>query len=119
MVTFNLPFPPSSNSLFKNSSGRGKRPRTAPYLEWIIAAGWELKLQRVCPQLGPVKLTYELQNDARGQALWDYANREKATTDLLVAHGIIEADHRQIVKELSVKGTDEPVGVRITIEKVP
>lgn len=65
---------------------------------------------------GPVKLTYELQDDARGARLWDYANREKAVTDLLVEHGIIEADHRQIVKELAIKGTAETVGVRVTIE---
>lgn len=65
---------------------------------------------------GPVKLIYELQNDAKGASLWDYTNREKAVTDLLVEHGIIEADHRLIVKEVSCKGTDDRVGVRITIE---
>jgi hypothetical protein len=68
---------------------------------------------------GPVKLLYELQNDARGQRLWDYANREKAVTDLLVTHGIIEADHRLIVKSVTSCGTDLPVGVRVTIEPYP
>jgi len=71
----------------------------------------------VLPIKGPVKLTCELQNDARGpNKLWDYANREKAPVDLLVAHGIIEADHRGIVKEITCKGTDDPVGIRISIE---
>ena len=64
---------------------------------------------------GPVKLTYELQDDARGMRLWDYANREKAVTDLLVEHGIIEADHRLIVKELTIRGTDQIVGIEVTI----
>jgi Holliday junction resolvase RusA-like endonuclease len=93
-----------------------KRPKSKRYLEWITEAGWELKSQRVIPTRGPVKLTYELYNHARGLSKWDYANREKAVTDLLVEHGIIEADHRLIVKELTAKGTDDPVGVRVTIE---
>jgi len=92
-----------------------KRPRTKRYLEWLHTAGWELKAQRVWPTRGPVELTYELQNDAKGASLWDYANREKAVTDLLVEHGIIEADHRLIVKKVTVMGTDEPVGIRVTV----
>jgi len=93
-----------------------KRPKTKRYLKWITEAGWQLKIQRVLPTRGPVKLTYELYNEAKGASnLWDYANREKAVTDLLVEHGIIEADHRLIVKELTVKGTDDPIGIRITI----
>jgi len=95
-----------------------KRPKTKRYLEWITEAGWQLKIQRVLPTRGPVKLTYELYNGAKGaSSLWDYANREKATTDLLVEHGIIEADHRLIVKELTIKGTDDPIGIRVTIEQ--
>jgi len=92
-----------------------KRPKTKGYLAWIVEAGWELKIQKVIPLRGPVKLTYELQNDAKGLSLWDYANREQAVTDLLVEHGIIEADHRLIVKEVSCKGTDDLVGVRVII----
>ncbi len=93
-----------------------KRPKSKRYLEWITEAGWQLKIQRVLPTRGPVKLTYELYNEAKGASrLWDYANREKAVTDLLVEHGIIEADHRLIVRELTVKGTDDPVGIRITV----
>ena len=74
-----------------------------------------LKSQKVPKVTGPVKLLYELQSDAMGNVLWDYANREKAVTDLLVSHGVIEADHRLIVKEVTVRGTDQPVGIRITI----
>ena len=118
MTTFTLPFPPSTNNLYRNApKPHMKRPKTAGYLAWITEAGWQLKIQKVVPVRGPVKLTYELQNDAKGPSkLWDYANREKAVTDLLVEHGIIEADHRLIVKEVSCKGTDDPVGIRITIE---
>jgi Holliday junction resolvase RusA-like endonuclease len=116
MTVFCLPFPPSVNSLYRNApKPHMKRPKTKRYLEWITEAGWELKAQRVIPTRGPVKLTYELYNNAKGLRKWDYANREKAVTDLLVEHGIIEADHRLIVKELTVKGTDEIVGVRVTI----
>lgn len=74
-----------------------------------------LKSQKVPKIIGPVKLLYELQSDAMGNVLWDYANREKAVTDLLVSHGVIEADHRLIVKEVTVRGCDQPVGVRITV----
>ena len=118
MVSFNLPFPPSANSLFRNApKPHMKRPKTKQYLEWLQSAGWELKIQKVIPVRGPVKLLYELQNDAKGpNRLWDYANREKAVTDLLVEHGIIEADHRLIVKAVTCCGIDLPVGVRITIE---
>lgn len=113
---FTLPFPPSSNGLFRNNSRGGKRPRTKAYLEWITEAGWSLNIQRVIPVRGPVKLLYELQNDARGpNKLWDYMNREKAVTDLLVEHGIIEADHRKIVRSFTVEGTDDPIGIRVTI----
>ena len=117
MIRFTLPFPPSANSLFRNApKPHMKRPKSKRYLEWITEAGWQLKIQRVLPTRGPVKLTYELYNEAKGASrLWDYANREKAVTDLLVEHGIIEADHRLIVRELTVKGTDDPVGIRITV----
>ena len=116
MIVFTLPFPPSANNLYRNApKPHMKRPKTKAYLAWIVEAGWELKIQKVVPVRGPVKLTYELQNDAKGLSLWDYANREKATTDLLVEHGIIEADHRLIVKEVSCKGTDDLVGIRVTI----
>ncbi len=115
-TTFTLPFPPSTNNLYRNApKPHMKRPKTKGYLAWIVEAGWELKIQKVIPLRGPVKLTYELQNDAKGLSLWDYANREKAVTDLLVEHGIIEADHRLIVKEVSCKGTDDLVGVRVII----
>jgi Holliday junction resolvase RusA-like endonuclease len=93
-----------------------KRPKSKQYLQWFVTAGWELRFQAVPQTKGPVKLTYELQNDAVGpNRRWDYANREKAVTDLLVQHSIIERDDRFIVKELTVKGIDEPVGVRVTI----
>jgi len=115
MIKFCLPFPPSSNTLFRNGGFKGKRPKTKRYLEWIVEAGWRLKELHVKPISGPVKIIYELQNDARGNALWDYANREKAVTDLLVEHGIIEADHRLILKSVECRGSDEIEGVSITI----
>lgn len=118
MTSFTLSFPPSSNSLFRNNSskkGFGKRHKTSTYLKWITEAGWQLKEQRVIPLRGAVELLYELQNDASGKRLWDYTNREKAVTDLLVEHGIIEADHRLILKKVTCCGTDDQVGVRVTI----
>ena len=115
-VVFTLPFPPSSNSLFRNApKPHMKRPKTKGYLSWLQSAGWQLKIQRVSAVKGPVKLTYELYNSARGpNKLWDYANREKACTDLLVEHGIIEADSQKCLRRLVMEWADIN-GIRITI----
>ncbi len=118
MSMFYLPFPPTVNQLYRNPPRpHMKRPKTKQYLSWIKEAGVELAMQRIKPIRGPVRIVYELQDDASGKnVLWDYANREKALTDLLVEHRIIEADHRKIVKELTVRGTKNKIGVRVMIE---
>lgn len=38
--------PPGTNNLFRNVAGKGRR-KTAPYVTWLNAAGWEVKAQRV------------------------------------------------------------------------
>lgn len=112
---FDLPFPPSSNNLFVNGKrGRFRSPR---YDSWITHAGGEIMRQRPSKFSGPVNLSYEFQ-EGRDNRRRDLGNLEKATTDLLVAHRIIEADDGSIVRKINLAWSAEVEGVRVTIEQV-
>ena len=82
-----LPVPPSVNALFFNKS-KGGRGKADPYKAWIVAAGWQLKLQRPIPVLGRYTLLIRLPQSLQG----DIDNRIKAVSDLLVKHEIVEDD---------------------------
>lgn len=110
-ITFTLPFPPSVNGLWAN--GRSGRYRTQNYDEWIKEAGWELKRQHPAKLKGPVALNYVFQ-DEKDKRKRDLGNLEKATTDLLVEHGIIEADDHTIVRRISL-AWGQVDGVCVTI----
>ena len=114
MVTLTLPkIPPSVNNLFINVGKR--RIVSQRYDEWRQLAGWELQRQRPEKVTGPVRLSYEFGEPDRRKR--DLGNLEKAATDLLVAHGVIEADDNSVVREIRL--TWAPVeGVRITIEPI-
>lgn len=107
-----LPFPISVNALYVNSShGRHDSQR---YATWKQEAGWELNRQRPVRVKGPVELLYEVQ-DGKDNRRRDICNLEKGVTDLLVTHGVIEADHDLIVREVRMKWAKDVVGVRVTI----
>lgn len=112
-VTFILPLPPSSNSLFANSK-RGGRFRTQKYDSWIMEAGAEINRQRPAKLVGPVTLKYEFKEPSGRK--FDLGNREKAATDLLVTHRIIQADDNTIVRGIDLRWADDIEGVRVTIE---
>jgi Holliday junction resolvase RusA-like endonuclease len=113
LTVINLPFPPSTNGLFFNT---GKsRARTQNYDSWIQAAGAEIMRQRPKKVSGPVILTFELQ-EGQDNRRRDVSNRIKAAEDLLVKHGIIEADHDLIVRKVTALWTSDVEGVRVTIE---
>lgn len=113
MITLSLPWPPSVNNLFINTK-RG-RIRSQKYDEWIQLAGWELQKQKAPRITGPVSLSYAFGPPDKRKR--DLGNLEKAPTDLLVSHGVIEADHGHIVKEIRLSwGNVE--GVKVTISKV-
>jgi len=92
LISLSLPYPPSTNELFRNVPRKG-RVKTQRYLTWIQAAGNEVNAQR--PQQaethigGPVEIviTVERRNNRR-----DLDNCVKAIIDLLVAHGAIDDD---------------------------
>lgn len=108
---FTLPFPPSVNGLFINT--RHGRARSSKYDQWVQEAGWELKRQRPSKFKGPVVLFYNLQ-EVRDKRKRDLGNLEKAVTDLLVTHQVIEADDSTIVREIHMCW-DDTVGYGIRV----
>lgn len=115
MVVVTLPFPVSTNHLFSNGkAGRFKSPR---YEKWLQEAGYELMVQRPARTKGPVILSCLVQDNRDGRKR-DITNLIKAPEDLLVKHGIIEADDHTIVREVSLKWSKDVQGIQITIQPV-
>ena len=114
MTVIDLPFPPSVNNLFINVK-RG-RIRSQKYEDWIQEAGWLLACQRPAKCVGPVALFFEFcEPDKRKR---DLDNLLKAPQDLLVKHGIIEADDCSIVRSVHASWSEAVGGCRITIEQL-
>ncbi len=117
-VVISLPMPPSTNNLFFNarpspSAGWGGRTRTPEYVAWVKEAGTILASQRPPQVLGKVSLLIEVQ-EPETKRRQDVANREKAVTDLLVTHRVIEGDDQRFVREITMRWA--PVdGVRATV----
>lgn len=110
-VVINLPLPPTTNNLF---AGTGKRRyRTSEYNAWIKEAGWRLNTQRPLQTRGAVSLLIEVEEPKTARHT-DLANREKACTDLLVKHLVIQGDDQRYVRELNMRWADIQ-GVRVTI----
>lgn len=86
MVVLNLPKPPSVNALYRNVPKVG-RVKTAAYKAWEKEAGWLLKSQRPQPVHGAYRLLALI-----GPTRADIGNLEKALSDLLQAHGVIDND---------------------------
>ena len=107
--TIDLPRPPpSANNLFPTGKNR-RRYRSADYEAWLFEAGYALEKQKPPEFIGPVRLEYEFK---RGRV--DLGNLEKATTDLLVKHGVIQGDSPKYVGNIHLRFADV-VGARITI----
>lgn len=115
MTVLNLPFPPSVNNLFVN--GKFGRFRSQKYDSWIMEAGNEILRQRPRKVAGPVILSFEFQ-EGRDNRKRDISNLIKAPEDLLVKHGIIEADDGSIVREIKLKWSAEVEGVRVTVVSI-
>jgi crossover junction endodeoxyribonuclease RusA len=112
MTVFTLPFPISVNAMF--ADGKTRRHKSQRYADWIAEAGYALKSQRPRPVTGPVTLLYEVQEGKDGRRR-DLGNLEKGVTDLLVDHGVIEADHDRVVREIRLIWNKYVVGVRVTV----
>jgi Holliday junction resolvase RusA-like endonuclease len=123
VIVLELPLPPSTNDLFANVSreqraaarARGMnlpgRVRTKNYNAWIKEAGWMLKAQRQKPVKGPVNIEYFVCIDAKA----DLGNLEKAATDLLVSHGMIEGDDPSVVKRIVMQWSEDVPALRLCV----
>jgi hypothetical protein len=96
-MTFDLPMPPTSNSMFATVTIKGKPRRitTREYKAWRKLAGDALGAQYAAYGAPSVHKPVELHIRLNLNYQSDIANREKAITDLLVA-GIDMPDDRYI-----------------------
>ena len=106
-----LPFPPSTNRLWRVVDGRAICSKS--YREWIEAAGAELMSQRPRKHQGPVAVSIRVgMPDGRKR---DLDNLQKACLDLLRRHGVIEDDHSEILPDLSISIGEGFVGARVEV----
>lgn len=70
-----------------------------------------LEMQKPKAIKGPVSVEYQVEDKDRG----DLANYEKAVTDLLVYHGMIEGDGREVVRRIAMDWA-QIEGVRVTVK---
>lgn len=111
MIVLNLPIPVSVNALFFNA--KKGRVRTDKYNAWRTEAGWMLKEQRQKPIPGPVALALEVKDEGR----FDLSNMMKSVEDLLVLHGMIEGDGRDVVRKITMEWADIK-GCRVTVQSM-
>ena len=78
--------PTSVNSLYVNRNGRKK---TEKYKTWLAQVGLHMNGYRTIS--GPVRVEYVIKRHADKRKR-DLGNYEKAMSDLLVRHGIIDDD---------------------------
>lgn len=111
VVNLALPLPPSTNELYRNRTkqeiANGKamgialrgRARTERYKTWARAAGNAL----IAAKPGRIEGRYSLTITIAETARMDLGNAEKALSDLLVKHGVVDDDYkaRRILLERS------------------
>lgn len=115
MTIITLPFPVSVNAMF--ADGKTRRYQSQKYQDWILEAGYVLNRQNPKPVKGRVAIRYDLQ-EVDDRWLRDCFNFEKGVTDLLVTHGVIEADHRKVLRGGEIWWHPHVEGIRVTIEPI-
>lgn len=115
-LAFDLPMPPSVNSMFKNVPGKG-RVRTKKYKAWAHEAGWMLIAQRNRTKrhhnclTGPIAIDVAAYKPASKKR--DLDNILKAICDLLTNTKTI-ADDSQIVA-INARWVDAGVPCTVTV----
>jgi crossover junction endodeoxyribonuclease RusA len=111
--TFTLDWPPSTNRLWRNLSGRTILSEEAR--AWTKTASLQLMAMRARPMQWPVELGIELSPPTKRK--FDLSNRVKIVEDILVHNSIIPDDNSQIIKRLIVERGEGFTGVRVTISE--
>ena len=112
MTPITLPFPVSVHEVFRKHNGRHL---SESYRQWRDIAGWQLVGQKPQRHVGPVSILIELR--APDKRRRDADNYIKAPLDLLVSHGIIEADDNQTVRQVSAAWVESGEPCSITIKR--
>ena len=104
-LSFELDFPAGSGS--------------AAHADWLTRAGWRLAANRPDRMPGPVTLALHYEERAGRR---DLAGLVQPVVDVLVKHGVIDGDHRSVLRSVTAgwggEGASDVKGVRVTISRV-
>lgn len=114
MTIITLPAPPSANRLWRSTCRRVYRAQG--YVKWLREAGWTLRAQH--PGRIPGDYAMRLLACPKDKRKRDLDNLLKATSDLLVAAGVVDEDSRcRVIEAAWVDETECPKGsIRVAIE---
>jgi Holliday junction resolvase RusA-like endonuclease len=108
-VTLTLPMPPSTNTLWKNVAGGGRR-RTSGYNAWYEEAGWAVNRQKPGKIRGPYSVSIRVPAAMRA----DVDNAIKPIIDLLVKMGVTGDDKE--MQAVSIRRDPDAKAVHLTVE---
>lgn len=111
-VLLALSFPPSVNNLFANVAHG--RVITKQYREWREENGWRIAAAKPRRVAGPVTIELSFE-DRPGRR--DLDNLLKPVLDLLVAHSIIDGDHRAVLRGIQATW-DTRAGCHVVVRPV-
>lgn len=112
VVRLDLPFPPSTNALWKK--GRAGMYRAPRYMTWINAAGVELKRQKPRAIVGNYAIRIDLERKDKRRR--DADNFIKGLSDLLVSHGVVSDD--SLAEIVTVRWNTKVSGCRVTLREL-
>ena len=118
-ITLDLPFPPSTNRIWRRSGG--KIIKSKIYLDWLNAADMYVLSTRQFPKRkihGPFRAAIRLNRDLRGRS--DGDNRIKALLDWCQSRDLVRNDSDCLSGFwVWVDPLDAPEGCRITLWSEP
>jgi Holliday junction resolvase RusA-like endonuclease len=114
VVELALPMPPSANELYANGGAHGGRIKSEIYAEWTTRAGWTLLAQKPGRIVGKYEMELQVARPAK-HIRADVCNREKAVSDLLVKHRVLQDD--SLAERVTIEWADHIEGVRVVLRK--
>jgi len=98
-----IPLPPSANHCYRVA--RKRVIKSKAYVNWQFIAG--LMLGKPTPVHGPVKVELLVHMGRKWNHKRDIDNLIKPVVDLVKSSGVIPDDNSRIVREVSIKFSDE------------